>query len=193
MQPGVVSGASVGNVDAFVRWGVAPGPALWPIVLRILFVIDGRIDTSTGPGCFGLGYVLETLRDDSFAWWVRFEVQVVRRDQARMPLPNCSSQDSDSNYNQGQDPRFAITGFRFTEPNFSLNDWDQVWLFGDYPANQDGDINEPQFCHLDDVELKLLAEWMDRGGGVFAAGDHWNLGASMCSRIPRVRTMRRWT
>ena len=34
---------------------------------------------------------------------------------------------------------------------------------------------------------------MDRGGGVFAAGDHWNLGASMCSRIPRVRTMRRWT
>ena len=34
---------------------------------------------------------------------------------------------------------------------------------------------------------------MDRGGGVFATGDHFNLGASMCSRIPRVRTMRRWT
>ena len=42
-------------------------------------------------------------------------------------------------------------------------------------------------------ELRLLAEWMDRGGGVFAAGDHWDLGASMCSRIPRVRTMRKWT
>jgi hypothetical protein len=39
----------------------------------------------------------------------------------------------------------------------------------------------------------VLAEWMDRGGGVFAVGDHFNLGASMCSRIPRVRTMRKWT
>src|SRR4051794_22916342 len=34
---------------------------------------------------------------------------------------------------------------------------------------------------------------MDRGGGVFATGDHGNLGAAMCSRIPRVRTMRKWT
>jgi hypothetical protein len=70
---------------------------MWPTVLRILFVIDGRIDTSTCPECFGLGYVLQTLRDDSFAWWVRFKVQVVRRDQARQTLLNCSSQDSDAN------------------------------------------------------------------------------------------------
>jgi hypothetical protein len=41
--------------------------------------------------------------------------------------------------------------------------------------------------------LKLLADWMARGGGVFATGDHSILGASMCSRIPRVRTMRKWT
>ena len=34
---------------------------------------------------------------------------------------------------------------------------------------------------------------MSRGGGVFAAGDHSLLGASMCHRIPRVRTMRKWT
>ena len=33
---------------------------------------------------------------------------------------------------------------------------------------------------------------MDRGGGVFATGDHGVLGASLCHRIPRVRTMRRW-
>jgi len=33
----------------------------------------------------------------------------------------------------------------------------------------------------------------DEGGGVFAAGDHSLLGASMCHRIPRVRTMRKWT
>src|SRR4029453_2723747 len=34
---------------------------------------------------------------------------------------------------------------------------------------------------------------MDRDGGVFATGDPSLLGASMCHRIPRVRTMRRWT
>src|SRR5690606_17446216 len=43
-----------------------------------------------------------------------------------------------------------------------------------------------------DAELRIVAEWMERGGGVFAAGDHSLLGASMCSRIPRVRNMRRW-
>jgi hypothetical protein len=207
MEHGVASNALAENkpVDLFVKWGVAPGPAVWPVILRILFVIDGRIDTSSSPECFGLGYVLETLRDHSFAWWVRFKVQVVRRDETLLVdpqfgaggnraarLPNCPQQDS--NYTEaGEDPKFKIFGFRFTEENFSLDDWDQVWFFGDYPDNSKADISEPQFCPLEDPELKLLTEWMDRGGGVFAAGDHWNLGASMCSRIPRVRTMRRWT
>ena len=46
---------------------------------------------------------------------------------------------------------------------------------------------------LTDAEVLRLAEWMDGGGGVFAVGDHSILGASLCHRIPRVRTMRRWT
>ena len=33
----------------------------------------------------------------------------------------------------------------------------------------------------------------EKQGGVFAVGDHADLGASLCSRIPRVRAMRRWT
>lgn len=45
---------------------------------------------------------------------------------------------------------------------------------------------------LGDGEARVLAEWMDRGGGLFATGDHNNLGASVCHRIPRVRTMRKW-
>jgi hypothetical protein len=183
------------RADAFARWGVAPGPAVWPTVLHILFVIDGRIDTSSCPQCFGLGDVLETLRDPSFAWWVKFKVQVVRRDAAKLTLAGCSDNNLDTNQNQPGDPppKFATTGFTFTEPDFSLDDWDQVWFFGDYPANLSGDIDDPCFHRLENEELKLLAEWMDRGGGVFAAGDHWNLGAAMCSRIPRVRTMRKWT
>ena len=32
---------------------------------------------------FGLGLVLDALRDESFAWWVRFAVDVARRDAPR--------------------------------------------------------------------------------------------------------------
>jgi hypothetical protein len=47
---------------------------------------------------------------------------------------------------------------------------------------------------MNDQELSILARWMDeKKGGVFATGDHEKLGASLCSRIPRVRSMRKWT
>ena len=166
---------------AFVRWGVLPGPWLWPTPLRVLFVLDGRISTSDDEGAFGLGLVLDTLTDESIAWWVRFTVDVVRRDDGnRRLVPPLARYPEKLN-------------FRFTDSDFRLDDYDQVWFFGDYPANDPGDVNDEMYSPLGDDELKLLAEWMDRGGGVFAAGDHHNLGASMCSRIPRVRTMRRWT
>src|SRR4030095_10274694 len=68
------------HLDPYLRWGVVPGPWLAPIHLRILFVLDGRISTVDGPECFGLGPVLNTLADSSFSWSVRFDVDVVRRD-----------------------------------------------------------------------------------------------------------------
>jgi hypothetical protein len=173
---------AISRPDPYLRWGVVDGPWLWPTRIRVLFVVDGRISTDRCPGCFGLGLVLDTLRDASFAWWVQFEVSVVRRDSGQnrqCKTEVLSSQD---------------INFRFTKPGFDLHDYDQVWFFGDYPANNyTAPITDPDFSPLSDPELKILAEWMDRGGGVFAAGDHFNLGASMCSRIPRVRTMRKWT
>ena len=45
-----------------------------------------------------------------------------------------------------------------------------------------------------DAELIKLDSWMkSRKGGLFGTGDHDFLGASMCRRIPRLGTMRRWT
>jgi hypothetical protein len=182
------------------RWGVAPGPAVWPTVLRILFVIDGRVNTSSCLQGFGLRFVLDTLRDPAFAWWVRFKVQVVRRDKESLSA-TCAD-DLDDAYNQPGEPppTFPTNNFRFTDSRFRIDDWDQIWFFGDNPGNQFPSpgkvvlpIDHPSFAPLLDDELRLLAEWMDRGGGVFAAGDHWDLGASLCSRIPRVRTMRKWT
>lgn len=41
--------------------------------------------------------------------------------------------------------------------------------------------------------LDAVTTFMQAGGGVFATGDHEDLGAAMCKDIPRVRNMRYWT
>jgi hypothetical protein len=143
----------------------------WFARVRILVMIDGRI-TEDPHEDFSLDLVLDTLRDTSIAWWVRFVVDVVRRD--------------------------GSTKIRLTDIN--IDDYDQIWFFGDNPGEKsndpsvgDDESNKPEYVPLNDQELELLAPWMRRGGGVFATGDHALLGSSMCHRIPRVRTMRKWT
>ena len=156
-------------------WGVTwPGWPDWPWTtrIRILVVTDGRINAGSDPNEFGLGLVLETLRDSSFAWWVTFDVTFINRDE----------------------------GFRFTEPGFDIYRYHQIWFFGDWPgldANKpefpDSRIEDDGYQHMEPGEVALIAAWMNNGGGVFATGDHALLGASMCHKIPRVRSMRKWT
>jgi hypothetical protein len=169
--------------DLRSTWGITPGYWLWPTPIKILFVIDGRINLTSEPLTFGLGYVLDTLLAP-FSWWVRFEVHVAKRDGS-LSAEELGSYSSKLKY----------TDFKFTNDSFNLNSYDQVWFFGNNPDDISGPVTDndiPGGSPLDLAELKLVADWMDRGGGVFAAGDHSILGASMCSRIPRVRTMRKW-
>ncbi len=74
-----------------------------------------------------------------------------------------------------------IQQFRFDRQD--LTDYDEIWLFGVDRGNGDP---------LTDAELKALTNFMDQGGGVFATGDHEDLGVAMCGRVPRVRSMRKW-
>lgn len=46
---------------------------------------------------------------------------------------------------------------------------------------------------LEDSELTAIKKFMEEGGGVFATGDHEDLGARTAKDIPRVRSMRKWT
>jgi hypothetical protein len=94
------------------------------------------------------------------------------------------------------------TGFRFDMKDSDgttpvIHRYQQIWCFGFKPDNfggPDSNITLPGSFPASDSELAVLSKWMDdRKGGVFATGDHDYLGASMCHRIPRVRTMRRWT
>lgn len=176
----VMSVVDRSSADLKSTWGIAGGYSLWPVTIKILFVIDGRITLSKFNYEFGLGYVLDTL-SAPFSWWVHFEVDIAKRDGDLV-----------------DDSRpLKYPNFKFTNDGFDLNGYDQVWFFADNPSQGDGgdgvlDDAIAEFA-LEDAELKLVAEWMDRGGGVFATGDHGILGASTCSRIPRVRTMRKWT
>ena len=68
----------------------------------------------------------------------------------------------------------------------NTDNFDQVWLFG----FEDGVGDDSVLC---DAEIKVLSDFMDKGGGLFATGDHERLGYAMGGELPRVRKMRDWT
>ncbi len=90
-----------------------------------------------------------------------------------------------------------IENFRF-DSNFTTDKYDQVWLFGVsnfYNIDSDPFVSSTPYHEvfpLSDVEVVSICKFMDAGGGVFATGDHENLGINLCGKIPRVRSMRRW-
>lgn len=73
------------------------------------------------------------------------------------------------------------SGFVFTPTTLSKNRYDVLFLFG----VEDTDS-------LPASEVDVITQFMNDGGGVFATGDHENLGKHLCGEIPRVREMRRW-
>lgn len=142
--------------------------------VKILVLVDQGI--SFNQFYFGLSEVLDTLRTNP-EYWVNF--QVTRAHRQLDPNPPAGGTAADTHYA----PHYE--NFRFDTPpaGFDLSTYDQVWFFGfNSSAGQ-----------LTDPELDVLFEWMDQGGGVFATGDHETLGAALCSKIPRVRSMRKWT
>ncbi len=146
---------------------------LRPCTVRILMLVDTGI--SYNQFYFGLSEVLDTLRTNP-EWWVKFDVTRAHRQ-------------TDPNKPAPATPAFGLYGphfenFKFDQPGFSLDNYDQVWFYG---------FNSGTFGALTANELDILFRWMDKGGGVFATGDHATLGEALCSQIPRVRNMRKWT
>lgn len=77
-----------------------------------------------------------------------------------------------------------IPNFRFDNPaKFDPSLYDEIWLFG---------ISRTEAA-LSPDELKAVTQFMDHGGGLFAVGDHQDLGNALCGQIPRVRSMRKWS
>ena len=81
-----------------------------------------------------------------------------------------------------------IQGFTFSDA--SLAGYDQLWLFGfgGGPTGPDG----WRVSSLEAGEVAAIERFMDAGKGVFATGDHEDLGLGLAAGIKRVRSMRRW-
>lgn len=85
---------------------------------------------------------------------------------------------------RGVDANADISTFRFDDASngLKISRYDVVFLFG--IARQGTSLPEP--------ELDAIKTFMEAGGGVFATGDHEDLGAGLSKDVPRVRQMRYW-
>ncbi|MGC4001184.1 MAG: hypothetical protein QM767_28470 [Anaeromyxobacter sp.] len=138
---------------------------LRPVPTKILIVTDGG-GSFDSVASFGLGRAITAMRTDPW-WWVRFDITTAHRT-------------SGARFEDAAVPHHD--NFHFDSPPVALSSFDQIWLFGVTGA----------FDALPLGELAALRAFMDGGGGVLAMGDHADLGAGLCSELPRVKEMRRW-
>ncbi|MCC7453141.1 MAG: hypothetical protein IT222_03155 [Crocinitomix sp.] len=162
-----------------------------PCPQKILIVTDGYsgqfLNGSFNNYYFGLSAVIDTLLDQT-DYYVSFKLTLAHRqidsNKPAGPITSPAYQRYGPNF---ENFRFnAAANDIKTGKVFNINDYDQIWLFG-VRDNVD-DVQK-----LSDLELPILTEWMENGGGVFATGDHADLGASLCGRVPRVSKMRKWS
>jgi hypothetical protein len=143
--------------------------------IRVLIVAESRIhfkDTSPIDG-FSLTELIEKALRVTPRPWEELKITTARRLVANNP-----------EFDPDDDKCADIPNFTFSRSLFGIDKYDQVWLFGDF--------GEEEETPLDQSELEVLSRFMNAGGGVFATGDHENLGYAMCGNVPRVRSMRKW-
>jgi len=155
---------------------------------NILIVVDTEISISPTSN-FGISTVIDLIRNTRVGC-MKFRIDIAVRDGAAQSIV-ANPGPTQAKYN----------GFRFdmaSGGNDVINKYEQIWCFGFKPSNSgssnDAEIDQPSAFPASNNELEKLDEWMRvRKGGLFGTGDHHFLGASMCRKIPRLGTMRRWT
>lgn len=154
----------------------------------ILIVVDTEISIAAA-NTFGIASVIDLLRNTQVGC-MKFRVDIaVRSSGAFSVTANPSAEQA------------KYTGFRFNSNHGGssvINKYEQIWCFGFKPNNSgssDDSIIDQNFAlPASNAELEVLDGWMtEKKGGIFGTGDHHFLGASMCRKIPRLGTMRRWT
>lgn len=156
-----------------------PLPDLLPIPLpwfkectpKILVVTDGL--NFSEAGSFGLAYFVDTLRANLIHGMPPIVVTALFNPAPAAALAYDAA-------------RQHIDNFKFTDPTHGVRKsrYDIVFLLG---------INSSSPKLVDEAgALDAMTAFMQGGGGVFATGDHDELGAALCADLPRVRNMRNW-
>jgi len=139
--------------------------------VNVLVVTDTALDF--GVGGFGLSNFLTIFK--------KLEVASNTNIRYNVTLGHRGNPGNAAMQNSNPDFIDKIVNFRFDNTNhFTRLKYDQVWLFGfsTSPINTN--------------EENAINEYMNHGGGIFATGDHGNIGIGMCGNITRVRDMRHW-
>ncbi len=139
--------------------------------VKILIVTDGQGGGYQRPtvvppppdAAFHLGEFVRVLQETD---WVGFNLQITKAHRRNPPGAAAD-----------------LVDFRFH--THDLSQYDEILLF---PIERDDFASSRALPE----EVQAIANFMDAGGGVFATGDHEDLGAGLCREIPRVRSMRRW-
>lgn len=155
----------------------------------ILIVVESNIAVNPTADGFGISSVIDLIRNTQVGC-MRFRVDIALRNGE---APNVVAAPTI------HQPKYR--GFRFDMVNAGtpvIDKYEQIWCFGFKPSNSgsasDAEIDLVSSFPANASELAKLASWMkDNKGGLFGTGDHHFLGASMCRKIPRLGTMRRWT
>jgi hypothetical protein len=145
--------------------------------VKVLLVTDGSLNFGTGD--FGLSTFVSILKNDAPSR-VHFDLTLAH-------IRNVSDSDMLAGV-PGITRR--IKSFRFDDAtHFTSDMYDQIWLFG-IETSYTGMTGRGTF--LAPAEIQNIHAHMQRGGGVFATGDHGFLGQALCGGLPRVRGMRHW-
>jgi hypothetical protein len=133
--------------------------------VKVLIVTDGGLNFGTGPG--GLSEFLTAFNRLQATTWNNYQLTLAHR----------------SNIIASTNPLVVnqISNFNF-QSSVTLNDFDQVWLFGISSG-----------AGLSNIERPIVESFMNNGGGLFATGDHGSLGSALCGNIARVKDMRHWS
>jgi hypothetical protein len=150
--------------------------------VKILVVTDGgggfknsELVGTTFKNAFHLGEFLNVLQSTA---WDGFSLQVTKAHRESRVAADIGAD---------------LVNFQFD--THDLTQYDEILIFA---IRRDGGLldvpggSPARSSDATDAEVKAIAEFMDAGGGVFATGDHEDLGAGLCARLPRVRNMRRW-
>ncbi len=133
---------------------------------RILWVMDGGLDMNASNG-FGL---TEAKSIVEAATATKYPVEITTAHRSVGTGCDVNNFTFDGTHTVGSENR-------------SISYYEEIWIFSISSTANELDTA---------TELPVLEDYMSNGGGVFATGDHADLGAGVCENIPRVKSMRKW-